>query len=115
MNPVLGPDDPGSPSTIAVLQALGGTPAFRGDHGNQDLGTIAATGIPNVNETAEYTLTGAIPTATAPTALQDTVTLYDPEGSQASATVNVVFAGCTLMADQTNGHASECAGERLSA
>ena len=75
MNPVLGPDDPDSPPTIAVFQALGGTPPDRWGHRNQDLGSIAATGIPNVNETAEYTLTGPIPTATASTALQDAVTL----------------------------------------
>lgn len=54
-----------------------------------------------MSETAEYTLTGPIPTATAPTALQDTVRLYDADGSQTSATANVVFADCTLMADQT--------------
>ena len=101
VNPALGPDDPGSPPTIAVFQALGGAPPDRWDRGNQDLGSIAATDIPNVNETAEYTLTGAISTAIAPTALQDTVTLYDADRSKASATVNVVFADCTLMADQS--------------
>ena len=101
VNPTLGPDDPGSPPTTATFQAVGGTPPYRWDHANQDLGSIQATGIPNVNQTAEYTLTGPVPTPNQPTALLDTVTLYDADGSEASAMVSVVFADCTLMADQT--------------
>ncbi len=101
VNPTLGPDDPGSPPTTATFQALGGTPPYRWVHGNQALGSIVATGIPNVNETAEYTLIGPIPTPPPSIALEDTITLYDADGSEANATVSVIFADCTLMADQT--------------
>lgn len=101
MNPILGPDDPGPEPPMAIFQAVGGTPPYRWVNGNEDLGSIEPTGIPDVNETAEYTLTGPIPTEDEPAALQDTITLYDSDANQATATISVVFADCTLMADQT--------------
>lgn len=99
INPIVGPDDHHGP--MAIFQAVGGTPPYVWENGNVDLGSIEATGIPDVNETAEYTLTGPIPTEDEPTALQDTITLYDSDANQATATISVVFADCTLMADQT--------------
>ncbi|MGE0827703.1 MAG: hypothetical protein AB7P18_36960 [Candidatus Binatia bacterium] len=96
INPLIGPDSTDNPMTI--FNAVGGTPPYRWDNTNKDLAKIVPTGITNVNETAEYTLTGPIPTdATA--ALDDTVRLLDAAGNQATSFVTVIFADCQLKTD----------------
>ena len=93
------PDTPlENPDT--TFNAVGGTPPYRWDNSNKDLGRICPVGLPNINQTAQYTLTGPIPTDTTE-ALQDTVRLQDAEGTQAEATVTVIFADCQLNADGT--------------
>jgi hypothetical protein len=85
---------------MTIFSATGGSPPYRWDNSNKDLAKIEPTGIANVNETAEYTLSGPIPTDTKE-ALQDTVRLLDAAGKQATATVSVIFAECHLRADGT--------------
>lgn len=97
INPLVGP---GVPGPMTIFNAVGGTPPYRWNNSNKDLGEIAPTGLPNINETAEYTLTGPIPTDQVG-ALQDTVRLLDADGSQATAAVTVIFADCKLKADGT--------------
>jgi hypothetical protein len=96
INPLIGPDSTDNPMT--VFHATGGGPPYRWDNSNKDLAEIVPTGITNVNETAEYTLTGPIPTDTT-AALTDTVRLLDAEGSQATSLVTVIFADCQLKTD----------------
>lgn len=98
VNPLVAP---GTDGPMTVFNAVGGTPPYRWDNSNKNLGTITPTGLPNINETAKYTLTGPIPTEQ-PGVLEDTVTLLDTEAAQATATVTVVFAECTLRADGTD-------------
>jgi hypothetical protein len=98
INPLVGPDSTDNPMT--VFHATGGTPPYRWDNSNKDLAEIVPTGITNVNETAEYTLTGPIPT-NATAALQDTVRLLDAEGNPATSLVTVIFADCQLKANGT--------------
>jgi hypothetical protein len=96
INPLIGPNSTDNP--MAVFHATGGTPPYRWDNSNKDLGKIEPTGIPGVNETAKYTLLGPIPTNTTE-ALQDTITLLDAAGNQVTATVTVIFADCKLKTD----------------
>ncbi|MGH7966292.1 MAG: hypothetical protein ACRERD_31455 [Candidatus Binatia bacterium] len=94
INPLVGPGDAGP---MTLFSAVGGTPPYRYDNSNKDLGRIEPIGVPNINEQATYTLIGPIPTDQS-SALQDTVTLMDAAGSQATAMVTVIFAECTLRA-----------------
>lgn len=94
INPLIGPESTDNPMT--VFQATGGDPPYQWNNSNKDLGKIEPTGIENVNETAKYTLLGPIPTNTTE-ALQDTITLTDAAGNQATATVTVIFAECSLI------------------
>jgi adhesin/invasin len=97
VNPLVGPDVPGP---MTIFNATGGTPPYRWNNSNKSLGRIVPIGIPNVNEQAEYTLIGPIPTEVGE-ALQDTVTLQDAEGDQTTATVLAIFAECTLALSAT--------------
>jgi hypothetical protein len=94
INPLVGPNDVGP---MTLFSAIGGTPPYRYDNSNKDLGKIEPIGLPNINEQATYTLVGPIPTDQS-SALQDTITVLDAAGSQATSTVTVVFAECTLRA-----------------
>jgi len=94
INPLVGPGDEGP---MTLFSAIGGTPPYRYDNSNKDLGRIEPSGLPNINEQAIYTLTGPIPTDQSD-ALQDTVTVLDAAGGQATAMVTVIFAECTLRA-----------------
>jgi hypothetical protein len=106
INPLVDPDIPQEcPDTPeenpnAIFNAVGGTPPYRWDNSNKDLGRICPTGLPNVNQTAAYTLIGPIP-AEETGALEDTVRLLDADGNQATAEVTVIFADCQLRADGT--------------
>jgi len=97
VNPLVGSDSDGP---MTIFNAVGGTPPYRWDNSNIDLGIITPKGLPNVNERAEYALISPIPTGEA-LALEDTITLLDAAAGQANATVTVIFADCTLMADGT--------------
>jgi hypothetical protein len=98
VNPFVGPPATPGPSKT-IFNAVGGTPPYRWSNSNESLGEIVPLGItsPPVNEKAEYTLTltGALPT-TQSGVLQDTVRLLDADATQATATVTVIFADCTL-------------------
>ena len=91
---------------MMTFHATGGLPPYHWDNSNKDIAKITPTGIENINETADYTLTGPIPTD-ASGALQDTVTLMDTRGTSedlsgiATANVTVIFADCQLNADGT--------------
>ena len=102
MNPLISADDQGSDPPTATFHAVGGTPPYKWKNSNTDLGTIDAQGLPDIYQKAEYTLVGPIP-ALDPTsaALQDTITLLDADSNQTTATINVVFANCTLAVDET--------------
>lgn len=96
VNPFIGALSTG----MMTFHATGGTPPYRWDNSNKDIASITPTGIDNVNETADYTLTGPIPTDTTE-ALQDVVRLFDAGGAQATSNVTVIFADCQLRADGT--------------
>lgn len=98
VNPLVGPNTPGP---MTIFHATGGTPPYRWNNSNKSLGRIVPVGIPNVNEQAEYTLIGPIPTQVGE-ALQDTVRLQDAAAGQATATVTVIFAECSLTLSTTN-------------
>jgi hypothetical protein len=74
------------------FQAVGGTPPYSWANSNKSLGSITPQGVPNVNEQGNYTFADPLPNTEEP----DTVTLLDAEGSQAIATVEVIFAECDL-------------------
>lgn len=93
VNPLVGPTGHGP---MTSFNAVGGTPPYRWDNSNKNLGTITPRGLLNIDEKADYTLTGPIPTDQAGV-LQDTVTLLDAAAAQATATVTVVFAECQLI------------------
>jgi hypothetical protein len=89
---------PGEDGPMTIFNAVGGTPSYSWDNSNKDLGEIEPIGLPNINQQAEYTLIGPIPIGEdeEPEVLQDTVTLLDSDGSQATANVTVIFAECEL-------------------
>jgi len=97
VNPLVGPNVSGP---MTIFNATGGTPPYRWNNSNKSLGRIVPIGIRNVNEQAEYTLIGPIPTEVGE-ALQDTVTLQDAAGDRATATVLAIFAECTLTVSPT--------------
>jgi hypothetical protein len=91
VNPLV---SPGTDGPMTIFNAVGGTPPYRWDNVNKDIGRIEPQGLPNINEKAKYTLTGPSPANTT-----DTVILLDAAGNQATATVEVIFADCQLKAD----------------
>jgi hypothetical protein len=92
VNPLV---SPGTDGPTTTFNANGGTPPYRWDNVNKDIGRIEPIGIPNINEKAIYTLTKPSPANTT-----DTVILTDAAGNQATATVEVIFAECQLNVDQ---------------
>lgn len=94
INPFINPK-PGPGGTTAIFSAVGGTPPYRWDNTDKDLAKIEAQGIPNINEKAQYTLIGPIPT-TVPDVLDDVVRLTDSRGATVTAPVTVIFADCKL-------------------
>jgi hypothetical protein len=85
----------GTDGPFTIFSALGGSPPFRWTNTDRDLARIDPQGIPNINEQAKYTLIGPIPTQI-PEVLNDTVTVTDSTGLQATAPVTVIFANCTI-------------------
>lgn len=98
VNPFLDPGGTPKPPVSTTLSAVGGTPPYRWNNSNKNLGIITPRGLPNINEMADYALspTGPIPTSQS-TVLQDTVTLLDTEASRATATITAIFAQCDLI------------------
>ena len=93
VNPAISTSSP----TLTVFEALGGRPPYTWRNSNESLGEITLVGPSGVDSMAEYRLLDPPPAETAAgAALQDTITLVDDELSQATASVEVIFAQCTL-------------------
>jgi hypothetical protein len=90
--------DPDTMEGSVTFSAVGGTPPYRWENTNKDLGEIVPQG--TFNERAEYRLIGPIPTDVGE-ALQDTVILIDSTGARITAPVTVIFADCTLQLSST--------------
>jgi hypothetical protein len=86
---------------MTVFTAIGGKPPYIWSNDNPSLGRLDLQFIPGttIANQAKYTLIGAIPpdtTTGSGSASTDTVTLKDSTGTPVTATVNIIFAECTL-------------------
>ena len=97
VNPLVDPAQGNGPTATFTVQ--GGRPPYTADNQNKNLGKLTPASSSTVNQQFVYTVIGGTPNTTAGT-LTDTVTVTDAAGKTVTATVTIIFANCTLTADQ---------------